>query len=143
MDQAENDAVELEPDKLSEIFEILREQGIELENLCGDPPAGAQVKVVCLDSGLGESFRELRKRPRGETVMVRIDQPTREKLDAWVETGHFKSRSEAAALFLKEGLRIRASELEGLEEALQQVKEARENLQAKARDVLGSDEPAD
>ncbi len=126
-----------QPDWWLSIVEQLREQGVELENLCCDTIEGSAVKVVCVASDLGDSFQELRQRPRGETVMVRIDEDTRLTLDSWVETGHFKSRSEAAALFIREGLKIRASELEGLRDAIQQVKEAKKSLEDKARKVLG------
>jgi hypothetical protein len=54
-----------------------------------------------------------------------------------VETGAVKSRSEAAALFIKEGLKVRAKELEQLRGALKGVEEAKEKLRARAREVFG------
>jgi len=53
--------------------------------------------------------------------MIRTDEETTRTLDDWVETGYFKSRSEAAALFLREGLKMRADELAKLKEALEEV----------------------
>jgi len=70
--------------------------------------------------------------------MVRIDEETRKTLDAWVETGYFKSRSEAAALFMREGLKIRASELEKLKDALHQVAQAKNVLRDKASEIFGT-----
>jgi len=56
-----------------------------------------------------------------------------------VETGAVKSRSEAAALFIKEGLRVRATELSELGESLREVEEARDRLRKRVREVLGED----
>ena len=49
---------------------------------------------------------------------------------------YFKSRSEAAALFLREGLKVRGSELEKLKDAIKLVEKAKSNLHAKARKIL-------
>lgn len=119
------------------VREKLKEEGIDLENLCCDKAAGSGVKVVCIAPGLDASFKEMEMFPRGQTVMVRTDEETSRTLDAWVETGHFKSRSEAAALFLREGLKLRASELEKLTDALREVKRAKDRLHEKAGEILG------
>ncbi len=50
-----------------------------------------------------------------------------------------KSRSAAAALFIREGLKVRDSELQELKDALTDVDRARERLREKAKDVLGAD----
>lgn len=72
-------------------------------------------------------------------MMVRVDDETLRQLDAWIETGAVASRSEAAALFLREGLQIRADELKELEDALDDVERAKARLRAKARTVLRQD----
>ena len=103
-------------------------------------------KVVTITPDLGESVREMGESPRDHTVMVRVDENTSKRLDAWVEIGAVKSRSEAAALFIREGLQVRADELAELEEALQNVEKAKQNLRDKARTVFGersSDESND
>lgn len=123
---------------LDPVFEELRKHGIVLENLCCDDIEGARAKVICIEPDLGGSVREMGKTPRGETLMVRIDEETRKTLDAWVETGYFKSRSEAAALFMREGLKIRASELEKLKDALHQVAQAKNVLRDKASEIFGT-----
>jgi Arc/MetJ-type ribon-helix-helix transcriptional regulator len=69
--------------------------------------------------------------------MVRIDEDTKNALDDWVETGAVKSRSEAAALFMREGIKVRSGELEQLREALDDVGQARQRLEEKARQVIG------
>jgi hypothetical protein len=123
----------------------LGEKGIDFD-LCGcgrddDPDEASsgskpKVKVVCVAPDLGESVREMGEEARDQVVMVRVDAETARTLDAWVETGAVRSRSEAAALFIREGLKVRASELERLRDALAGVAEARDRLRREARDVL-------
>ncbi len=75
----------------------------------------------------------------GQTLEAgEVDEDTTKKLDAWVETGAFKSRSEAAALFIREGLKVHARELNELKDALEGVETARDNLKEKAREVFRS-----
>ena len=137
------------------IKESLAGAGITLENLgeltalCGDAASRA-VKVVAVPLGLREGIDELNTNPRDRVVMVRVDKDTSEALDAWVQTGALKSRSEAAALFMNEGLKIRTDELSQLWDGLRDVEEAKRRLHERAREVLGnvtgeelSEEPTD
>ena len=118
----------------------LGEQGIELEELL-DIVANvdeSDVKVVCATSGdLWESLREMGETNRDQVVMVRVDEKTASQLDLWTETGAIKSRSEAAALFIREGLKVRARELDQLEGAIKDVQKAKQRLKAKAKTILG------
>ena len=77
----------------------------DLENLDFSCDLGGRrgVKVVCVSPDLKESVEEMGATQRDQVVMVRVDEGTREQLDAWVATGAVKSRSEAAALFIREG----------------------------------------
>jgi Arc/MetJ-type ribon-helix-helix transcriptional regulator len=117
--------------------------GIDFE--CCDVDAGggegksAPVKVICVAHGLKESVDAMSRSPRDQVVMVRVDEETSKSLDAWVETGAVKSRSEAAALFIREGLKVRAKELEQLNGALREVDEAKRRLKDQARQVFGGD----
>jgi len=126
---------------LGEVQARLRERGIEASlgaaAACCDDSASPRVKVVCVAPGLTSSVRELGETPRDQVVMVRVDEATSRDLDAWVETGAVRSRSEAAALFIREGLKVRADELERLRDALGDVERAREELRRRARDVFG------
>jgi len=119
------------------IQEQLAEKGIDLENLCCSGEPGSAVKIVCLDPHLGTIVEEMGKTPRNLAVMIRTDEETSRTLDDWVETDYFKSRSEAAALFLREGLKTRSSELETIKEALEQVKKAKVRLRDKAGEIFG------
>ena len=124
------------------IQEGLEEAGIDVD-LGGDcttwswPKKSKRVKVVCVTPGLKDAVDEMGKSPRDQVVMVRVDSETSNALDDWVETGAVKSRSEAAALFIREGLSVRADELERLKGALKDVEEARERLRQQASHVFG------
>ena len=124
-------------DVLSMLGEQLKKQGIDLKKLSEDCLSGFPFKVVCVTSDLEDSLREMGEETRDQVVMVRIDDETTENLDDWVETGAVKSRSEGAALFIREGLKVRAEELARLKDALADVKAAKEKLREQAKDVLG------
>jgi hypothetical protein len=125
---------------LGEVFDVLREQlqqhGIDFE-ACRGAVQGA-VKVVCVAPNLKNSVEELGRTTRDQVVMVRIDEDTCKALDAWVETGYVKSRSEAAAVFIREGVKVRAAELDQLRDALREVEQAKAKLREKARSVFGN-----
>lgn len=120
------------------VREKLRELGVDLSACCHEHDP-AHAKLVCVSPDLTASLRQLGRTPRDQVVMVRVDGETAKKLDAWVETGAVRSRSEAAALFIREGLSVRAAELNQLGNALQEVEEARRRLQEKARQILGEE----
>ncbi len=125
---------------LSAIKEQLRAHGIDLDldaGCCGESP---RVKVVCVSPDLTGPVAELGKSPRDQVVMVRVDQDTARDLDAWVQTGAVKSRSEAAALFIQEGLNVRRSELDRLRSAIDDVERAQAALRERAKDVFGAGE---
>ncbi len=124
---------------LSEIWTQIKEElgasGIDLDTDCFDE-SGPSVRVFCMSGGLSDSLKEMGKTPRDQVLMVRIDEETTKKLDAWLETSAFKSRSEAAALFIREGLKVHTRELDELEEALRGVEVAKDRLKKKAREVF-------
>ena len=152
---------------LPKILDTVRAQlakgGIEFESCCSpaagsseegeEPSDGAggaggaggsgggrsKVKVVCVAPDLQHAVQEMCGCRRDQGVMVRVDQETTTKLDTWVETGAVKSRSEAAALFIREGLKVRESELERLRDVLQSYNEAKDRLHREARDAFGLD----
>ena len=136
-------ASEANPGLWAAIQDKLNEAGldVELPDLSDLDPANC--KVICMPLGLSASLREMEREPRDNVVMVRVDDDTKQSLDAWIETGAVKSRSEAAALFIREGLKVRGQELEELEDALREVESARDRLRKKARSVLREDGPED
>ncbi|MCH7961687.1 MAG: hypothetical protein IIC49_05075 [Planctomycetes bacterium] len=121
------------------IRDALRDKGIHLDAsccVCGDE--GARVKVVCVAPDLRESVQCVAAGARDQVVMVRVDEATSRALDAWVESGSVKSRSEAAAVFIREGLKLRESELSQLREALDAVEQAKARLRDRAKEVFGT-----
>jgi Arc/MetJ-type ribon-helix-helix transcriptional regulator len=116
----------------------LREHGVNLEGT-GCQAGDARVKVVCVAADLADTLQEVGQGLRDQVVMVRLDEDTTKMLDAWVETGSVRSRSEAAAVFIREGLNIRADELRQMKDALEDVERARQKLREKARQVFGGD----
>ena len=126
---------------LGEVREALGKAGIDFEACCKPEKDGegdcCGVKVVAIAPNLSESAEEMACCARDQVVMVRLDSESAEKLDAWVETGAVNSRSEAAALFIREGLKVRASELERLNDALEEVRSAKNRLRDAAKDAFG------
>ena len=124
----------------SQILEILKphlaEAGIDIDQITTNCASGAKIAAVCVVPDLGDSVKDLAKAPRDHVVMVRVDQKTGSVLDDWVESGAVKSRSEAAALFINEGLKMHESKLTELKGALQEVEKAKKKLQDKVRDVI-------
>ena len=138
-----------------DVWEVLRKEleacGIDISKLsCGPDECidlgaviqgldvGGPLKVICLSGNMRDSVDALSDSARDNVVMVRVDEDTVNALDAWVEAGAVKSRSAAAALFIREGLKVRNPELEELKDALTDVDRARQRLRKKAEDVLGA-----
>ena len=124
----------------------LKDQGIGFENLLEILGAvdDSEIKVVCATGDdLGVSIDELTGSNRNQVVMVRVDEETDQKLSMWSETGAVKSKSEAAALFIKEGLKVRARELDELTDAIDDVTNARARLQSRAKKIFGEDTKSD
>ncbi len=128
-----------QPDDLWRVIrEALAREGIDVDLVCRGKPEG-QARVICVAASLGDGVQDLAQSARDQVVMLRIDKESVETLDVWVATGVAKSRSEAAALFLREGLRLRAGELAELKDALTKMEDARRQLQERAKSVLGAD----
>lgn len=129
----------------SGLFDRIRTEldrwGIDLEAMSCDDLSPDCMKVVCMPAGLRSSLDDLGKKPRGRVVMVRVDDDTSDTLDSWVATGAVKTRSEAAALFIREGLGVREQELAELKDSLRGVETAKDELRRKAREVFGEDDP--
>ncbi len=124
-------------DPYTEISKTLKDHGIDFRiGLAGDDDL-ADCTVMCLTGDMKTTVAEMGRAARDQVVMVRIDEHTKNDLDDWVETGAVKSRSEAAALFMREGIKVRSAELEQLREALDEVGRAKQRLVERARQVIG------
>lgn len=118
-------------------IEALAALGVDPTLLEGD---GARVVVV--RASMEDAVSALGRGGRDQVVMTRLDADTVRMLDRWVDAGVAKSRSEAAALFVREGLDLRRAELEELSGAINALEDAREALRLKARAIMGSKAPA-
>ena len=121
----------------TQVSKALEEHGIDFRIGMGGDRALADCTVMCLAGDMRTTVAEMGRMSRDQVVMVRIDEDTKNALDDWVETGAVKSRSQAAALFMREGISVRSGELEQLREALDDVGQAKQRLEAKARQVIG------
>jgi hypothetical protein len=120
-----------------QVAEALKALGVDV-SACAEGSKGARVVVV--QTSMEEAVKALGRGGRDQVVMTRIDQATAQALDRWVDAGVARSRSEAAAVFLQEGLKLRQAELEELSGALEALEAARETLRKKAQAVMGKKE---
>lgn len=65
---------------------------------------------------------------RDHVVMVRVNDDSLKSLDALVETGIFKSRSEAAAFLISEGVKAQAPLFERISERIKEIERLRAEL---------------
>jgi hypothetical protein len=129
-------------DLYTEISKTLKDHGIDFRiGLAGDDDL-ANCTVMCLTGDMKTTVAEMGRAARDQVVMVRIDEDTSDTLDLWIATGAVKSRSEAAALFISEGIKVRSGELEQLREAIEDVNDAKQRLEERARQVIGNDSDA-
>ena len=125
-------------DLFTEISKTLEDHGIDFRIGLGGDDDLADCTVMCLTGDMKTTVAEMGRAARDQVVMVRIDEETMSDLDSWIETGAVKSRSEAAALFIREGIKVRSGELEQLREALEDVSEAKKRLEVRAKEVIGN-----
>lgn len=102
-----------------------------------------QAKVVmmsCCPEGEGKTISEELKDEiciklgkdlgdRGNVVMTRLDDDDLKQIDALVEVEAFKSRSEAAAFFIKQGIQARKDLFEKVMPTVEKIRELKEQAQ--------------
>ena len=129
-------------DLYTDVSKTLKDHGIDFRiGLAGDDDL-ANCTVMCLTGDMKTTVAEMGRAARDQVVMVRIDEDTSDTLDLWIATGAVKSRSEAAALFISEGIKVRSGELEQLRQAIEDVNDAKQRLEERARQVIGTDSDA-
>lgn len=83
---------------------------------------------------------------RGNAVMTRLSDDDLQKVDALVELDVFKSRSEAVAFLVREGMRARADLIESVMPTIVKIRElketARRSIQSKDRRPTAADTDA-
>jgi Arc/MetJ-type ribon-helix-helix transcriptional regulator len=83
--------------------------------------------LIKLGNGLGD---------RGNVVMTRLDDADLKQIDALVEVEAFRSRSEAAAFFIRQGIQARKDLFEKVMPTVEKIRELKEQ----ARGELGKRE---
>lgn len=81
-----------------------------------------ELKEVCIK--LGKDLGD-----RGNVVMTRLDDSDLKQIDALVELEAFKSRSEAAAFFIKQGIQARKDLFEKVMPTVEKIRELKEQAQ--------------
>lgn len=74
---------------------------------------------------------------RDHVVMVRVNEDSLRSLDALVQTGIFKSRSEAAAFLIGEGVKAQASLFERISERITEIERLRAELKGIVKPTEG------
>ena len=110
---------------------------IRKKNVKGDVDLDDLVCVVtCATGSLGGDIRDAVEEVvtvRDNVVMMRVDSDSRAKMDELVEAGIWKSRSEAAAYLIREGIKARRGLFDRISEKVGEIRKAKEEL----RGLLG------
>jgi len=117
---------------------LLSEAGVDLDALMRREGDDAEIKCVVVAPSFRGCVEEVARATRDQVVMVRVDDGTARALDAWVETGQLRSRSEAAAVFIKAGLKLHQDQLTKVSDALRDVEESKRRLAQRMKEVLGN-----
>ncbi len=72
-------------------------------------------------------------------VAVKVSHDAQEKLEQLVQAGVFRSRAEAAAFLIDEGIKTQAALFERVQQKLSEI----ERLRAELRGMVGADKPAE
>ncbi|MEN4012609.1 MAG: hypothetical protein AB1453_15020 [Chloroflexota bacterium] len=97
-----------------------------------DPLRGAWKQVENIGQTLGEALQG-----RGNVVMVRVNDDTLRHLDMLVEAEIARSRSEAAALLINEGIKIN----QGLFSRIQEVTDQIVHLRSQLKQAIHPEDP--
>ena len=98
----------------------------------------ARIGVVCADmpdiAGVQEIVKSIRGvlKERGNVIMTRLNDDDLEKIDALVEVELFKSRSEAVAYFIHEGIKARGDLFDKVTPTVEKIRQ----LKREARETL-------
>jgi Arc/MetJ-type ribon-helix-helix transcriptional regulator len=74
---------------------------------------------------------------RDTTVLIRLSEESSDKVDTLVSSGVFRSRAEAAAFLIEEGIKAQASLFQRIQDKLTEI----EKLRAELRNSISPDMP--
>ncbi len=117
-----------------------------LENFVDEAEAAVKSALRKSDT-IGENLKETLQgalSSRKNVVMVRLNEESLDRVDELVESGVVKSRSEASAFLIAEGIKARNDLFSRIGEKIDTIRAARQEL----RDLMGNsledqDEPED
>ncbi len=83
------------------------------------------------------------ERKRDNVVMVRVDEENLTRIDELVESGQFRSRSEATAFLISEGIKSKQEMFEKIAEKVSQIQDLRTELEAMIAEDTKPSEPVE
>jgi Arc/MetJ-type ribon-helix-helix transcriptional regulator len=88
----------------------------------------------------------MHKRGKGEprrdnVVMVRVDEENLDRIDELVESGQFRSRSEATAFLISEGIKSKQEMFDKISEKISQIQDLKTELEAMIAEDTKTSEP--
>ncbi len=109
----------------------MTEEQKQHESSASSEPRGDLGELI---GGIGRTIQEgIRSalQGRGNVLMVRVNDESLRAIDALVEAGLFKTRSEAAAFLIHEGIQSKQDVFRHISETVQRITEMREQLRGK------------
>ena len=107
--------------------EAAREEMGDVNNTMRDVLGKGKGVATSLGGSIRESLNSVRS-ARDSVVMVRVSKESLRKMDALVDCGLTKSRSEAAAFLIAEGISAKAEMYDKIAEQSEVIRNAREQL---------------
>ena len=138
-----------ELDTLREAVEVLPmdgegEQGREEQEDDGDASSSAWWEQAGIRTRVEQSLRSFFSGPRDNVLSIRVDDGDVAAIDALVETGVLKTRSEAAAWLIRSGIEANRGLFEQVQEKTAEIRRLREETQELIhRHVAGADDKPD
>ena len=90
--------------------------------------SGVVKAVRSRGSEVAESMTRGRETGRDNVVMVRVTTESQQRMDDLVEAGLWRSRSEAAAFLIAEGIKARQGLFDGIASKIDAIRKAKEEL---------------
>lgn len=99
---------------------IEKDENVVMLGCCSGDEAGDKIREKVLLK-IGERLED-----RSNVVMTRLNNEDLVKIDALVEIEAFKSRSEAAAFFIREGINARKDLFDNVMPTIEKIRELKE-----------------
>ena len=87
--------------------------------------------------------RKREERRRNNVVMVRVDEEHLNRIDELVESGQFRSRSEATAFLISAGIKSKQQMFDKIAEKISQIQGLRTELETMIAEDLKPTEPVE